>query len=80
MDIAEIAFDALLMVGATVLLMLLLGAIARRLLGMHLSAARIVLAGVLGLAAGVGFESQFVWRTDNYTPGSDARLGDIQHG
>lgn len=68
MNVATIVLDALLILSATALLMLILGAISRRLLGMRMSAARIVLAGALGLAAGVGFESQFVWRNAEYTP------------
>lgn len=68
MNLGAILLDALLMLSATVLLMLLLGALSRRLLGVRMSAGRIILAGVIGLGAGVGFESQFVWRTANYTP------------
>lgn len=59
MNLAVIAVDVALMLVATVVLMLLLGALSRRLLGVRMSAGRIILAGVLGLAAGVGFESQF---------------------
>lgn len=68
MNLAVIVFDVLLMLTATVVLMLLLGALSRRLLGVRMSAGRIILAGVLGLAAGVGFESQFIWRAADYTP------------
>ncbi|MCB8043204.1 hypothetical protein JM654_00300 [Microbacterium oxydans] len=68
MNLAVIVFDVLLMLAATVVLMLLLGALSRRLLGVRMSAGRIILAGVLGLAAGVGFESQFIWRAADYTP------------
>ena len=57
MNLAVIAVDVALMLVATVVLMLLLGALSRRLLGVRMSAGRIILAGVLGLAAGVGFES-----------------------
>ena len=68
MNLAVIAVDVALMLVATVVLMLLLGALSRRLLGVRMSAGRIILAGVLGLAAGVGFESQFIWRATDYTP------------
>lgn len=68
MNIAAIALDAFLMASATVLLMLLLGATSRSLLGMRMSAGRIILAGALGLGAGVGFESRFVWQVADYTP------------
>lgn len=67
MNLAVIMLDALLMLAATVVMMLLLGALSRRLLGVRVSASRIILAGAFGLAAGVGFESQFVWRTAEYT-------------
>lgn len=68
MNPAAIVLDVLLMSGATVLLMLLLGALSRRLLGIRTSAGRIIFAGTIGLGAGVGFESQFVWRAAEYTP------------
>lgn len=68
MNLAAIIVDVLLMLGATVALMFLLGILSRRLLRVRVSAGRIILAGVLGLAAGVGFESQFVWRSAEYTP------------
>lgn len=68
MDFAEIVLDVLLMLGATVLLMILLAIFSRRLLDTHMSSARIFLAGLLGLGAGVGFESQFVWKDAVYTP------------
>ena len=68
MNIAVIALDALLMVGGTALLMVILGALSERFLGARMSAGRILLAGALGLGAGLGFESQFVWRSADYTP------------
>ena len=68
MNIPAIALDAFLMLGATVLLLMFLGTMSRRLLGVRMSAGRIILAGVLGLGAGVGFESRFVWRSADYTP------------
>ncbi|MBS1905892.1 MAG: AarF/ABC1/UbiB kinase family protein [Actinobacteria bacterium] len=68
MNLAAIVLDVLLMSGGTVLLMLLLGALSRRLLGVRISAGRVILAGAVGLGAGVGFESQFVWRAADYTP------------
>lgn len=68
MNLAAIFLDVLLIAGATFLLMLLLGALSRRLLGVRVSSARIVLAGIVGLAAGLGFEAQFVWKAESYTP------------
>lgn len=68
MNLAAIVLDVFLIAGATFLLMLLLGALSRRLLGVRVSSARIVLAGIVGLGAGLGFESQFVWQAESYTP------------
>lgn len=68
MNLSAIVLDALLIVGVTVLVMLLIGALSRRLLGVRMSSGRIILAGLAGLGAGVGFESQFVWRAAEYTP------------
>lgn len=68
MNLAAIALDALIILGATIVLMLLLGALSRRLLGVRISGGRILLAGVFGVGAGLGFESQFVWKAASYTP------------
>ena len=68
MNPAAIVFDVLLITGATIALMVLLGALSRRLLGVRVSSARIIVAGIVGLAAGLGFESQFVWQAESYTP------------
>lgn len=68
MNLATIVLDVLLITAATFLLMLLLGALSRRLLGVRVSSARIFTAGIFGLGAGLGFESQFVWQAESYTP------------
>lgn len=68
MNLATIVLDVLLITAATFILMVVLGAVSRRLLGVRVSSARIVTAGIFGLAAGLGFESQFVWQTESYTP------------
>lgn len=56
------------MVAATVAAMALIGAFARRVLGMRVGVGRILLAGIIGLGAGVGFESRFVWGVTDYSP------------
>lgn len=68
MNLSAIVLDALLIIGVTVLVMLLIGALSQRLLGVRMSSGRIILAGLAGVGAGVGFESQFVWRAAEYTP------------
>ncbi|MBX3311599.1 MAG: hypothetical protein KF916_01690 [Microbacteriaceae bacterium] len=57
MNLAAIALDALIILAATIVLMSLLGALSRRLLGVRISTGRILLAGVFGVGAGLGFES-----------------------
>ncbi|AMB60430.1 ABC1 kinase family protein [Microterricola viridarii] len=52
---------------ATLLLMLVLGGVARRILGVRIGATRLVLAGILGLGAELGFESRFVWGQLEYS-------------
>lgn len=68
MDIGTIVLDVVLMAVATVATMLVIGAFARRVLGMRVGIVRIVLAGIVGLGASVGFESRFVWGAAEYTP------------
>ncbi len=68
MNIAQIVGNILLMSVATVLAMLLIGAFARRVLGVRVSAVRIVIAGILALGAEVGFESQAIWPAPTYNP------------
>ncbi|WP_084516147.1 ABC1 kinase family protein [Microbacterium luticocti] len=67
MSVATIVLDAVVMAAATIAAMLLIGAFARRVLGVRVGVVRIVIAGLLGLGAEVGFESQFVWGAE-YTP------------
>lgn len=68
MSIGLIVLDILIMVAATIAAMLLIGAFARRVLGMRVGVGRILLAGIIGLGAGVGFESRFVWGVTDYSP------------
>ena len=68
MSMLTIVLDVAVVLGATVLVLVLLGVLARQLLGVRMSTARIVIAGAVGLGAGVGFESRFVWAAEEYTP------------
>ena len=61
MSPVSIVLDVLLVVAAALLVVWVLGALARLLLGARMSLPRLLLAGALGLGAGVGFESRFVW-------------------
>ncbi|UUT34283.1 AarF/UbiB family protein [Microbacterium elymi] len=66
MSALTIVLDVAVIVIATVVAMVVIGAFARRVLGIRVSIVRVVIAGILGLGAEVGFESQFVWGA--YTP------------
>jgi len=66
MGVGSIIVDVIVMTAATVVAMLVIGAFARRVLGVRVGTVRIILAGIIGLLAEVGFESQFVW--GSYTP------------
>ena len=63
-----IIFDVLLVAAAALLVVWVLGALARLLLGARMSLPRLPLAGAVGLGAGVGFESRFVWSAAEYMP------------
>lgn len=68
MTLPVIILDVVVVLAAAILTIVVIGALSRRLLGMRVGAVRIVLAGVVGLIAEVGFESQYVWRNDGYSP------------
>ncbi|WP_417563267.1 ABC1 kinase family protein [Microbacterium sp.] len=68
MSAASIVWDVVVMVVATVIAMFVIGAFARRVLGVRVGVVRIIIAGILGLGAEVGFESQFVWASSTYSP------------
>jgi ubiquinone biosynthesis protein len=53
---------------ATVVVIALIGVVVRRVLGVRIGAARVVGAGVFGLGAEIGFESQLVWGSASYSP------------
>ena len=66
MGVGLIVLDIVIVITVTVLAMLLIGAFARRVLGTRVGTGRILIAGIIGLGADVGFESQFVWGVANY--------------
>lgn len=67
MSATAIILEVIGMAVLTVLLMIVLGAFARRFLGVRIGITRILIAGVVGLGAEVGFESQFLWGAE-YSP------------
>lgn len=68
MNVFSVVLDVVLMVVSTVIAMLVIGALSRRLLGVRVGVIRIIIAGILGLGAEVGFESQYVWGEASYSP------------
>lgn len=63
-----IAVDITVMAAVTIVFMIVLQGVATRILGIRIGLVRLVIAGVLGLGAQTGFESQFVWGNQDYTP------------
>lgn len=68
MNVSIVVLDIVMIVLAPIVTMLLIGALSRRLLGVRVGVIRILMAGLLGLAAEIGFESQFVWGNAQYSP------------
>lgn len=68
MNVSVVVLDIVMIVLAPIVTMLLIGALSRRLLGVRVGIIRILIAGLLGLAAEIGFESQFVWGNAQYSP------------
>lgn len=66
MDVADVLVSIITMAALTVVFMFVLGAVVRRVLGAHIGIGRIALAGLLGFGAELGFESRFVWNSDEY--------------
>ncbi|GAA3773531.1 hypothetical protein GCM10022240_26820 [Microbacterium kribbense] len=64
----SVFWDVLVMAALTIVFMLVLSGFANRILEVRIGVVRLVLAGLLGLGARVGFESQFVWGEQAYTP------------
>ncbi|PPL14180.1 ABC1 kinase family protein [Microterricola pindariensis] len=51
----------------TIVFMVIVARVTRRILGVPVGVTRLVLAGIIGLAAELGFESQFVWGKQEYS-------------
>jgi ubiquinone biosynthesis protein len=64
----QIIGEVALIAAGTVVIVLLIGAFARRVLGVRIGTVRIIIAGVVALGAEVGFESQAVWSAGTYSP------------
>ncbi|MCO5293425.1 MAG: AarF/UbiB family protein [Homoserinimonas sp.] len=62
-----IVWNIALITAATIVFMFVLGSFANRVLGVRIGTIRLVLAGILGLGAEIGFESQFVWDKIEYS-------------
>lgn len=64
----NILWSILLLSLVTAAFMFILSNFASRILAVRIGLGRLVLAGIMGLGAEVGFESQFVWNLKEYTP------------
>ena len=67
MDVGQIATSIVVVTFATVVFMVLLAAIVRRVLGVPIGMLRILASGVVALAAEVAFEAQFIWNQPHST-------------
>ena len=67
MDVGQIATSIAVVTFATVVFMVLLAAIVRRVLGVPIGMLRILASGVLALGAEVAFEAQFIWNQPHST-------------
>ena len=65
MEFAQILGRVLFASVIAVVYIIVLAMFVRRLLGVTVGLGRIIVAGLLGLGAEVGFESRFVWRDPN---------------
>ncbi|QPZ38776.1 ABC1 kinase family protein [Paramicrobacterium chengjingii] len=63
-----VVVDVVVLGAITVVFMFVLSAFATRILDVRIGIIRLGIAGILGLGAQIGFESQFVWGNANYTP------------
>lgn len=65
---ATALLSILLMTAFTVIFLIVLASFSRRILGVRIGIIRLLLAGMIGLGAELGFESRFVWDQPEYTP------------
>jgi ubiquinone biosynthesis protein len=75
-EVGQIATSIVVVTFATVVFMVLLAAIVRRVLGVPIGMLRILASGVVALAAEVAFEAQFIWNQ----PHSSVALIPVQLG
>jgi ubiquinone biosynthesis protein len=66
-DVGQIATSIVVVTFATVVFMVLLAAIVRRVLGVPIGILRILASGVVALGAEVAFEAQFIWNQQHST-------------
>lgn len=66
MDAGNILLSFTIGLGATFLVLFLVIIVVRRLIGVQVGTTRIVLAGIVSLAAEVAFEARFVWTQPSY--------------
>jgi ubiquinone biosynthesis protein len=66
-DVSQIATSIVVVTFATVVFMVLLAAIVRRVLGVPIGILRILASGVVALGAEVAFEAQFIWNQQHST-------------
>ncbi|MGL3804626.1 ABC1 kinase family protein [Paeniglutamicibacter sp. R2-26] len=76
MEFAEILGRIITAAAVAVVFIIVLAMFVRRLLGVAIGLGRIIVAGLLGLAAEVGFESRYVWRN----PDASIALVPVQIG
>ena len=67
MNVADIVTSIVIVTVATVVFVALLAAVVRRLLGVPVGMLRILVAGIIALAAEVAFEAQFIWNQPHST-------------
>lgn len=65
---SSVIWNIVLIAVITIAFMIVLAGFAPRTLGVRIGFGRLLIAGVLGLGAEVGFESRFVWGQQEYTP------------
>lgn len=63
----DVLLRILLILVLTIVFMIVLSRVGNRFLGVHIGFVRLVLAGLIGLAAELGFESAFVWGKQDYS-------------
>lgn len=68
MDVTTMVIDIVWMSAAAIAAMIVIGVFIRRVLGVRVGTVRVIIAGLVGLGAEIGFESRVVWAGGQYTP------------